>query len=401
MAELRSFRAARPPVSFAEELAAPPYDVVNREEARALASGKARSFLHVSRPDIDLPAEVDEHADAVYQKGAEHLRAFLSAGWLVQDESPGVYLYQQRMGAHVQIGVVALASVAEYDQGLIVRHELTRPEKEDDRTRHITALAAQDEPVFLAYRVRAELDALVAEGRAAAPVYDFTSDDGVGHTFWVTSELLGSRLLEAFEHVPRLYIADGHHRSAAASRVHARGGPGTASGFLAVIFPETQLQILGYHRLVRDLGGLSPEAFLEALAPRFQLSASAGAPALTAGQFALHLPGGWWRVVPREPAAGAARAERLDVSVLEREVLRPLPGIQDVRTDPRLQFVGGIRGAAELERQVASGAFAAAFLMHPPSMTDLLEVADAGELMPPKSTWFEPKLRSGLAVHLF
>lgn len=401
MAELRPFRGVRPPAAWALQVAAPPYDVMSRAEARLLAQGKPRSFLHVSRPEIDLPEGVDEHSDEVHQKGAENLRAFLDRGWLRLEDEPRFYLYRQRMGAHVQVGVVALASVAEYDDGRIVKHELTRAEKEEDRTRHFQALGGQDEPVFLVYRNRPELDALVAEGSRGAPQYDFTSDDGVGHTLWVVPPLRTVAFEQAFHAVPRLYIADGHHRSAAASRVHALRQSEASSRFLAVAFPHDQLQILPYHRVVRDLGELTPERFLEKLAEGFRVEASRGAPLLAPGQFGLYLRGQWLRAEPKVLRSASRRSDHLDVAVLERELLRPLLGIEDARTDARLQFVGGIRGADALEKKVNDEGFAAAFLMHPTSLTELLEVADAGELMPPKSTWFEPKLRSGLVLHLF
>jgi uncharacterized protein (DUF1015 family) len=383
--------------------------VVSTEEARALAAGRPWSFLHVSRPEIDLAPDVDPYSPAVYARGAEAFRRMRAEGVLRQDPGPCLYLYRLTQGSHSQVGLVAVASITAYEDGRIRRHELTRAAKEDDRVRHMEALDAQTGPAFLTYRHDPGVDALVERATAAPPEVDVVAPDGVRHTQWVVaqSERVES-LLRAFEGVERLYIADGHHRSAAAARLaQTRRAAGDAPGaawhhFLAVLFPDDQMRILAYHRVVRDLAGLTPDAFLRAVGERFEVAPQAG-PVEPAGpgEIGLFLPSGWHRLrVRRDRLAGDDVVARLDVSLLSDHLLGPVLGIQDLRRDPRIDFVGGVRGLAELEARVRSAEAAAAFALYPTRLGDLMAVADAGEMMPPKSTWFEPKLADGLACHL-
>lgn len=375
------------------------------------AAGRPWSFLHISRPEIDLAPGTDPHEAAVYAKGKENFARLLAAGILQRDPAPYYYIYRLIQGGHKQTGVVAAASVAAYESGRIRRHEHTRPDKEDDRVHQITALNAQTGPVFLVYRHRAAVDALVAEAAAAAPEVDVTADDGVRHLLWVVRERTRIEALErAFEDIPRLYIADGHHRAAAAARVAAtrRGAnPGQAGDapyayFLAVVFPDDQVRILDYNRVVRDLNGLAPQAFLARLDAAFtvQPSVQPVRPAC-AGEFGMYLEGRWYRLVirPQRVPAGDP-VKRLDVSLLQDHLLGPVLGIGDPRRDARIDFVGGSRGLEELERRVDSGEMAVAFSLYPTSLEDLMAVADAGLVMPPKSTWFEPKLADGLVSHV-
>jgi uncharacterized protein (DUF1015 family) len=406
---VRPFAGLRPPKSLVLEVACPPYDVVNSKEARAYAAGKSRSFFHISRPEIDLPG-VDEHAPEVYQAGVEQMARFRKEGTLVADPSPCFYLYRQKMGAHVQIGVVAAASALEYEQGLIKKHELTRADKEEDRTQHIHKLNANDEPVFLTYPARASIDAMVTRLSAATPTYDFVTDDQIGHTFWAVSGAADIAALEAeFRAVPALYIADGHHRSAAATRVcqlrrKERGASHTGSEeynfFLAVIFPHDQMQILDYNRLVRDLNGLTSEAFRACVAEKFVVTPFPERKPTRLHDFGMYLDGKW-SLLSAKPGSFDAKdpVASLDVSILQENLLRPVLGIADPRTDKRIDFVGGIRGMGELEKRVNSGEMKVAFSMFPTRIDQLMAIADAGQIMPPKSTWFEPKLRSGLVVH--
>jgi uncharacterized protein (DUF1015 family) len=404
MATLVPFRALRPPPDLAARVAAPPYDVVSTREARALAAGDPETYLHVSRPEIDLPEGVDDHAPEVYAQGARNLAAFRARGLLRQDPEPRLYVYAQRMGAHEQAGIVACASVDEYDRGLIKKHENTRADKEDDRVRHIDALSAHDEPVFLTYRARPAIDAAVAEVRRGAPEYDLVTADGVAHQLWVVPPALGERLTALFREVPALYVADGHHRSAAASRVHAarRGAPGEHGAFLAVVFPHDQMQILAYNRLVRDPRRRSPEALLAALREVMDVEPAAAPQPEAPLSFGVYLSGRWWRARVR-PGTYDARdpVASLDCSLCQDQLLAPLFGIQDPRTSRDVDFVGGIRGAAELERRVKEEGWSLALHLFPTRLEQLMAVSDAGKLMPPKSTWFEPKLRSGLFVHAF
>ncbi len=405
MADLRPSRGVRPPQDLVQQLVAPPYDVVSSDEARAGAKGNPPSFFRAPRPEVDLPPGTDEHASEVYALGRRNLEVFLAERWLRQDPEACFYLYRQRMGDHVQTGVVAAASVEEYDEGLIQKHELTRADKEEDRTRHIDALGANDEPVFLTYRSRAFLDGLVAEGTRGPAEYDFTTGDGIHHTFWCVRGDLNGRLAEAFLAVPSLYIADGHHRSAAASRVHAlrtaRGQGGEHGRFLAVVFPHDQLRILDYNRVVKDLSGMTPEGFLARLAERFEVERGTRKQPDAAHRFGMYLDGAWYQLTARPGTIEPTPTGVLDVTILQQNVLGPLLGIGDPRKDARIDFVGGIRGMAELERRVDSKAARVAFALYPTSLDQLMSIADAGDIMPPKSTWFEPKLRSGLVLHLF
>ena len=406
MADLKAFRGLRPPPKVARKVACPPYDVVTTQEARAYAEGNPRCFFHISRPEIGLPPGTDEHSEEVYQLGKRNLDAFRSQKWLVQDPEPRLYLYKQEMGSHVQVGVVAAASVDEYDQGLIKKHERTRPDKEDDRTRHIEALGGNDEPVFLTYRAQPEIDELIAQLVEAAPDYDFMTEDEVGHTFWSVPQGQTANLVRLFREVPTLYVADGHHRSAAASRARAaRVKQGLAGGewdgFLAVIFPDSQTQILGYHRVVKDLHGLTPVEFLERLRAHFMINRAPSPRPEAPHQVGMFLGGTWYRLAVRAGSVEQTNTGVLDVSILQQNVLGPLLGIGDPRLDKRINFVGGIRGPEALEALVRSGEYQVAFCLFPTSIEQVMTIADAGEIMPPKSTWFVPKLRSGLVLHLF
>ena len=404
MATLRPFRALRPPAAIAERVAAPPYDVVNTREARALAAGNRDSYLRVSRPEIDLPEGTDEHDEEVYAQGARNLAEFVTMGVLKQDAAPHFYVYAQQMGAHRQTGLVACASVDEYVADVIKKHEKTRADKEDDRTRHIDTLSAHDEPVFLTYRAVRAIDAAVEEVKGAPPEYDLTTKDGVRHQLWLVPAAVGARIEELFRGVPALYVADGHHRSAAAARVHAtrKGQPGDHGVFLAVVFPHDQMQILSYNRLVRDRRGRSPAALLEALRAVMDVEPAARPEPESPLSFGVYADGQWWRARVRQGTFDAADpVAALDCSIAQDQILRPIFGIEDPRRDDAVDFVGGIRGAAELERRVAEEGWSMALYLHPTRIEQLLAVSDAGLLMPPKSTWFEPKLRSGLFVHAF
>jgi uncharacterized protein (DUF1015 family) len=403
------FRALRPPVERVTEVAAVPYDVVNTEEARRLAASNAVSFLHVSRPEIDLPEGTDIYSDEVYAKAKENFEKLRRECPLEEDGEPALYLYRLVMGEHTQVGVAAVFSVDEYDNDLIRKHERTRPDKENDRTRHILELRAQTGPVFLTYRADRRIDALVEAETKATPLYDFTAEDGVRHTVWRATA--AEQLARCFAEVPLLYIADGHHRAASASRARAtlkqenpnHTGDEEYNRFLAVVFPEEQMQILPYHRVVKDLNGRTPEEFLDAVRGRFQITEDAnpkgpGKP----GHWHMYLAGKWYGLTLRDDAARTLSDDptmTLDVSLLQNNLLDPLLGVRDPRTDKRIDFVGGIRGTQELERLVDEGRAAVAFALHSTSIEDLLRVSDAGGVMPPKSTWFEPKLRDAILIH--
>jgi uncharacterized protein (DUF1015 family) len=404
MATVRPFRALRPAPENAVRVAAPPYDVVSTAEARALARGNPDSYLRVSRPEIDLPAGTDEHAPEVYEQGKRNLAELVERGVLRAEAEPRLYVYAQRMGAHRQTGVVACASVREYVDDVIKKHEKTRADKEDDRTRHIDALSAHDEPVFLTYLARAEIDAEVERVKQGRPEYDLVTGDGVEHRLWVVPAEAGARLEALFREVPVLYVADGHHRSAAAARVHAAraGQPGEHGLFLAVVFPHDQMQILAYNRLVRDPRRRSPEALLEALRGVMDVAPAADPKPEAPLSFGVFLGGRWWRARVR-PGSYDARdpVASLDCQIVQDQLLAPLFGIADPRTSKDVDFVGGIRGAAELERRVRDEGWSLALHLYPTRVEQVMSVSDAGKIMPPKSTWFEPKLRSGLFVHAF
>jgi uncharacterized protein (DUF1015 family) len=393
------FAGLRPATMRAADVIAPPYDVLSSSEARVRAQGRPWSFLHISKAEIDLPEATDPHDSAVYERAASNLQRMLAEGVLLRDSEACYYVYRLVMGEHTQTGLVAAASVAAYDCNRIRKHEFTRPDKEDDRVRQIEALNAQTGPVLLAYASDPEVDALLAGVTETDPDVEVVADDGIEHILWVVREQgLVERISQAFDAMPALYIADGHHRSAAASRVAAaRGDPDSAGYFLTVIFPHNQMQILDYNRVVRDLAGMAPEVFLARVVDRFKVTpADAAVHPNGPGIFGMYLSGQWYRLtmhpenIPDDPVG------RLDVSLLADQLLEPLLGISDPRRDIRIDFVGGIRGLQELERRVDSGEMAVAFSLHPTSMEDLMAVADAGEVMPPKSTWFEPKLADGL-----
>jgi uncharacterized protein (DUF1015 family) len=411
MSLIRPFPGLRPAPGRAADVLAPPYDVLSTAEARTRAAGKPWSFLHISKPEIDLPPDTDPYSPAVYAKGRENFAHLLKEGVLARDPQPCYYLYRLVMGAHTQTGIVAAASVPDYDSNRIRKHEFTRPDKEDDRVRQIDALNAQTGPVFLTYRHSAVIDALARAVAAGRPEVDTTADDGVRHTLWVIRDAAQvATITQAFDAMDRLYIADGHHRSAAASRVAAarkaanprHAGDEAYNYFLAVIFPDDQMQILDYNRVVKDLNGLTPEAFLKKVEAAFGVEPQAAAvkPA-RAGEFGLYMKGQWYRLTIRAALVPQDDpVKRLDVSLLQEHLLAPLLGIGDPRRDKRIDFVGGIRGLQELERRVDSGEMACAFALFPTSIHAMMAVADAGEVMPPKSTWFEPKLADGLVSHL-
>src|SRR5262245_49037238 len=403
MAIIRPFNALRPPAERAAQVAAVPYDVVNTTEARALAAGNPLSFLHVSRPEIDLPDGTSPYGDEVYALAARNFDRLKKDAPLLE-AAPGLYVYRLRMGTHSQVGLAASFSIDEYDRGVIRKHEHTRPDKEDDRTRHLLELRAQTGPVFLTYRARPAVDALIERVTAAPPLYDFTAVDRVQHSIWKVEPFEEHQLVVAFDAVPALYIADGHHRAASAARARkqlagAAGIRGDWDWFLAVAFPDDQLQILPYNRIVRDLAGMTPDAFMRTLQKRFMIADGPGSPARR-GDVSMFLEGRWHTIGLGEAPATATPAERLDVTRLQDAILAPLLGIGDVRTDKRIDFVGGARGTAELESRVGSGAASVAFSLYPVDVQDLMAITDAGGIMPPKSTWFEPKLRDGLLSHL-
>ena len=416
--KIRPFAALRPADNdLARRIASLPYDVVDAEEARALA-GDPLSFYHVVRSEIDLPPDADPRSPEVYARAAAALSSLVSGGSLVREAAPSFYLYRQTREGVPQTAVVACCSVDDYASGTILRHEKTRKDKEDDRTDHIRATRAHTGQVFLCYRDDPGVDSVVDSECAAAPLFDFTAEDGVGHAVWRVSEGAAAALARAFAAVPRAYIADGHHRSAASFRAGTElrdaGDPSTlrpcdpavdpgADWFMACLFPASQLRILPYNRCVRDLGGLSPRDFLKAaLARGFSAAAVQTPENLPSHSCALRLPDGWYRLSwPVSDEQEDDPVGCLDVARLQEDLLAPVLGIGDPRTDPRIYFVGGVRGTAELERDVASGKAAAAFAMLPTAIDQMMAVADAGAMMPPKSTWFEPKLRSGLLVHAF
>ena len=412
MAVIKPFRALRPPKELASRVAALPYDVMNVEEARVMAAGNPDSFLHISRPEIDLPADVDQHSEAVYLQGKINLDRFIQRGVLVQDTQESFYIYRQSMGRINQTGLVVCASVDDFQSGVIKKHEHTRPDKEDDRVRHIDLLDANDEPVFYLCRASVEVESIINDVTGSSqPEYDFISDDGVGHSLWLLDDqVLIKRLVDLFSKIPRLYVADGHHRSAAAVRVRELRRAGNSShkgdeeynSFLTVIFPENQLNIMPYNRVVKDLNGRSTAEFIELIKTDFQIS-PATSPVLPGERhsFGLYLAGEWHSLRTRQEIINEDNSiDRLDVSILQDRLLSPLLGINNPRTDKRIHFVGGIRGNSELVRLVDSGEYAVAFSLFPTSIRELIELADHDQIMPPKSTWFEPKLRSGLFVHL-
>ena len=438
MASIKPFAALRPKPELASQICELPYDVLSAVETRGLAAGNPLSFFHVSRPEVDLPPGMDVYAPEVYAKGAENFQKLIRDGALVQDAQPCFYLYRQVMGSHSQTGIVAAASCEEYLRDVIKKHELTRVDKEDDRVRHIEALNAQTGPAFLTYRAAPALDEFTAKAISGKPDVDFTAVDGVRHSAWTISGADEIKFIEKqFAQIPFLYIADGHHRSAAAARVYLKLGapasrrrvgdsqiaehagetpalPGNSGFFLAVIFPHDRVQILSYNRVLKDLNGLSPEQLLKKLEAVFTIQTVAAARQSAAHQelnsgalpsrrheIGFYFQGQWRTLAFHEKFLQADDPlKKLDVELLQQHVLAPVFGIENPRTSDRIHFVGGIRGAAELEKLVNSGEYACAFSMFPTEMDDLMAVADAGEIMPPKSTWFEPKLRDGMFCHL-
>jgi uncharacterized protein (DUF1015 family) len=406
VADIRPFQALRPPANRADQVASVPYDVVNSNEAGELAANKPLSFLHVSRPEIDLPDDTDPHSDQVYRKALENFDKLIKECPLETEAVQSIYLYRLIMGDHEQIGVVACCSIDEYEQDLIRKHERTRRDKEDDRTQHMLVLRAQTGPVFLTYRANREIDTMVMEATMANALFDFTAEDGIQHTIWHVPDPV--RFVHEFRNIPFLYIADGHHRAASAARARAElkeqsfghTGDEEYNFFLTVMFPDDQLQILPYNRAVRDLNGLSSEAFLAALQKEFQVDEHGSPEPANRGEWSMYLEGGWYTLrLPAGAAPPRGIVDSLDVSVLQDRLLDPILGIKDVRTDKRIEFVGGMRGSNELKRLVDEGRAAVAFALYPTTIEDLLRVSDAGEIMPPKSTWFEPKLRDGLLIH--
>jgi uncharacterized protein (DUF1015 family) len=397
MSAIYPFAALRPIPASAAAVASVPYDVVSTDEARALAAGNRLSFLHVSRPEIDLPPGADPHADAVYQQAATAFAALREDAPLVVEEMPSFYVYRLHMGDHVQAGIAACFSIDEYDRDLIKKHEKTRPDKEDDRTRHMLAIGAQTGPVFLTYRASKNVDQVVARVVENAPLFDLTAPDGVRHQVWQVASAENQAIVDAFATIDALYIADGHHRAASAARTRrslAARATSEHERVLAVAFPDNQMRVLPYNRVVKDLNGLTPEALVQALGQSFTVSKGGPESPANKGTLAMYLGGEWYTIDLK------TASDSLDVDVLQTAVLEPILGIQDVRTDKRIDFVGGIRGTQELERLVDTGAAAVAFSLYPVSVRDLMRISDAGGIMPPKSTWFEPKLRDGLLSHL-
>ena len=393
---IHPFAAIRPNEKDAALVASVPYDVVDTAEAKALAAGNPKSFLHVSRPEIDLPDGTDCASPAAYAQARKALDALIADGTLVQDAEPKYYAYRQTMGAHVQTGIVACFDTQDYLAGVLKQHEKTRKDKEDDRTRHIETLSAHTGPAFLTYRDDKAIDTIVEEACSRTPLYDFTAPDGIGHTVWEiasASECAADELVERFACIPTAYIADGHHRSAAASRyAKEHGFEGESRYFLAVAFPASQLKILAYNRLVADLNGLSDDEFLAKVAESFTIGAKGRR------NCRMYFRGKWTDLSWNIPD-GVGVVDSLDVSYLQDRLLAPVLGIGDPRTDSRISFMGGIRGDAALAAKVDSGENAVAFAMEPVTVDEMMAIADAGAIMPPKSTWFEPKLRSGLFVH--
>ena len=402
---IRPFAGLRPVPEHAEDVVAPPYDVLNSAEARERAAGRPWSFLHISKAEIDLPEDTDPYDPAVYAKSAENLKKMMDEGILMRDDKDCYYVYRLIMNGHSQTGLVAAASVKDYDSNRVRKHEFTRPAKEDDRVRQIEALNAQTGPVLLAYKSQPDMDAILEQATQAEPVVDVTADDGVQHTFWVINDdATIDELTNGFDAMEAIYIADGHHRSASASRIaKTRQGDGNQNSdyFLSVIYPHNQMKILDYNRVVTDLNGLSKDELLAKVGEAFTVSAEDAAVSPSGpGEFGMYLDGQWYRLkinadlIPDDPVAS------LDVSLLADNLIEPLLGISDPRTDTRIDFVGGIRGLGELEKRVDSGEMAVAFSLFPTSMEALMAVADANEVMPPKSTWFEPKLADGLVSHV-
>ena len=413
MITIKAFKGVRPALELAQKVASRPYDVMNREEAKAEAKDNPHSFLHIIRSEIDLPDEVDAYDGAVYLKARENFEGFLKSGILIQDPTPYIYVYQQEMGKHVQTGIVACSSVQDYFDDLIKKHEFTRPVKEQDRINHIRTTGIHSGPVFLTYPDVAEIDDIVDGIKAQQPTYNFITGDGIRHVLWIVSDApIITRLIELFKtKVTKTYIADGHHRAASSAMVGKQlaeenpnhQGDESYNFFLSVLFPSSQLKIIDYNRVVKDLNGLSEEEFTNAMSDSFTVEPqNASFKPQAAREFGMYL-GGQWYFLKAKPSIinEDDPVECLDISILSKNLLDPILSIKDQRTDDRIDFVGGIRGLGELEKRVNSGEMKVAFSIYPITIDQLIRIADSGNVMPPKSTWFEPKLRSGLVVHKF
>lgn len=402
--KIKPFAALRPPKALADQVASVPYDVVDSAQARVLAGGNEKSFLHVIKPEIDLPEGTDLYADGIYEKAAENFQAFQDAGWLVREDRPCLYVYQQAFEGHSQSGLVVACHTDDYENEIIKKHERTLKKKEDDRTRHMKTLRANPGPVFLTYRGVDAVNAIMADVQSGEPEYDFIASDGVRHTAWIVED--AAPLVEAFDAIPFAYVADGHHRSASASRVGkelAAANPGHSGDenynwFLTVLFPAEQLQVLAYNRLVTNLNGLGAEEVLARVGQSFTLCETGDPLPESRGKLCMYLAGKWYALT-WESDPSLDPVARLDVSVLQQRLLQPILGVDDIRTDPRMIFKGGFGVTDRMQELVDTGAAAIAFSLYPVAVEQVMDVADAGDVMPPKSTWFEPKLRSGLFVH--
>jgi len=409
VAIVKPFRALRPLPEQAAKVSAVPYDVVNVEEARELADGNPLSFLHVSRPEIDLPEGTDPHSDTVYEHAAVNFDRLIVQAPLIIEDEPAYYFYRLSMGSHEQTGIVACCSLDEYDNDIIRKHERTRKEKEDDRTRHIRTLRAQTGPVFITYKPSETIDALALKVAGSEPLFGFRAPDGVIHTIWKVDSHFNSEIAEAFAHVPYLYIADGHHRAKSASRVREElraeekkpNGTDDYNFFQCVLFPADQVKILAYNRVIRDLGDATLKDVMDKIDVDFELEDTTKKIPDRRGRYAMYANGSWYSVKLRKEVTKPIKAvDGLDVTILQEKLLEPVLGIEDPRTDQRVDFVGGIRGPEAIEQLVDSGKAAIGFTLFPTTVGDLMQISDAGEIMPPKSTWFEPKLRDGLLSHL-
>lgn len=411
MATIKPFRGLRPPKDLVEQVVSRPYDVLNSEEARKEAEGNEKSLYHIIKPEIDFPVGTDEHDPRVYQKAAENFQKFQDKGWLVQDQKECYYVYAQTMNGKTQYGLVVGAYVPDYMNGVIKKHELTRRDKEEDRMKHVRVNNANIEPVFFAYPDNPELDQIIAKYTEREPEYDFIANDGFGHTFWIIDEENDiRRITEIFAKIPSLYIADGHHRSAAAALVGAEKaqqnphhkGNEEYNYFMAVCFPDNQLTIIDYNRVVKDLNGLTDEEFLKRVAEHFIIE-DKGTEIYKPAKlhnFSLYLSGHWYSLIAKpDTYDDSDPIGVLDVTISSHYILDEILGIKDLRSDKRIDFVGGIRGLGELKRRVDSGEMRVALALYPVTMKQLMDIADTGNIMPPKTTWFEPKLRSGLVIH--
>ena len=407
MAKIKAFKGYRPNQDFVSKIASVPYDVVNTEEARALAEGNPDSFLRVVRSEIEFDEGQDAYAPEIYQRAKDNLESLIKDGKLIQEDSESVYLYQVQMGEHIQTGIVALSSVDEYDKDLVKKHEKTRPVKENDRTRHVVETGAHTGPVFLTYKAVEEISALVAAELESAPLYDFTADDGIRHALWKAEN--PEKLISAFGKVPCTYVADGHHRAASASRCRkelqeknpSHTGQEAYNYFLSVLFPDSELDILPYNRIIKTKNGQSTEEILEKISSQFDITKGGSENPASKGELSLFIEGSWYALSPKDKTLPEDVVERLEVSLLSNKILKPIFNIQDERTDENIDFVGGIRGTKHLEDLVNSGKAECAFSVYATSIAELMEIADANQIMAPKSTWFEPKLRSGLVIHKF